>query len=152
LRRELYAPLSRFAGLPEPMIDAIAIARDAKLLDPSAGGVSLERPEVDLATQVTVSFDPELDPSHAPRPLRLLVLAAGPGGELSGSIGDRILGAGVEAGAVHIREVGAPSEEGKQGTRARLDLDLHEPKGILAAWVVSRVEGSGSIDLRPPDK
>jgi hypothetical protein len=152
LRRELYAPLSRFAGLPEPMIDAIAIARDAKLLEPSSGGVSLERPEVDVATRVTLSFDPEVDPSHVPRPLRLLVLAAGPGGELSGSIGNRPLGAGVEAGAVHIREVGSPPEEAKQGTHVTFDLDLHEPRGILAAWVVRRLEGSGSIDLRPPDK
>jgi len=152
LRRELYAPLLRFAGLPEPMIDAIAIARDAKLLEPASGGVSLERPEEDLAARVTLSFDPEVDPSRSPRPLRLLVLAAGPGGELSGSIGNRPVGAGVEAGAVHIREVGGPPEEAKHGTRATFDLDLHEPRGILAAWVVSRVEGSGSIDLRPPDK
>ena len=37
-KNELFAPLSRFAGTPEPMVEAIAIAREAKLLTPDRGG------------------------------------------------------------------------------------------------------------------
>jgi hypothetical protein len=151
-RRELRPLLERFAGLPEPMIDALAIARDAKLLEPAAGGVSLDREVTELDARVTVSSAPLAAPgdasSSAPQALpglRLLVLAAAEGGELSGSVSGETLGPGVEAGAVHIRELtGAPPLD------HRVELHLREPQGILAAWIVPRVEPP--FDLRAADK
>jgi hypothetical protein len=123
-RRELAAPLERFAGLPEPMIDALALARDAKLLEPALGGVAFATPRADVDASVT--------PQTGAQPLRLLVLAASPGGELSGSVDGEPLGPGVEAGAVHIRELGAHAGGGS------VRLELHEPAGVLAVWVVRR--------------
>jgi HEAT repeat protein len=38
-KNELLAPLTRFAGVPEPMIDALDIMRKAKLLVPANGGI-----------------------------------------------------------------------------------------------------------------
>jgi arylsulfatase A-like enzyme len=138
-RRELLAPLERFAGLPEPMIDAIALARDAKLLDPKTGGLGLEAPRADVAARITV---PEGN-----GPLRLLVLAAASGGELSGAALGETLGPGVEAGTVHIRELGGRGELARGDGR----LELHEPTGILAAWVVPRSDAA-PFDLGAPDK
>ncbi len=40
-RRSFRAPLTRFAGVPDAMPDAIAIARDAGLLDPKHSGSAL---------------------------------------------------------------------------------------------------------------
>jgi hypothetical protein len=152
VRRELYAPLARFAGMPDPMIDSIAIARDAKLLEPSLGGLSLDRPEVDVKATVTLRIDAAGDPART-TPLRLLVLvnAEDPAKEgLSGSVGGEPLGPGADVGAVHIRELSA-----RQGGKARADggsltMRLHDPRGILAAWVVARAEGPFDVD--PPDK
>jgi arylsulfatase A-like enzyme len=134
-RRELRPSLERFAGLPEPMIDAVAVARDARLLDPAAGGVSLDRPAPELQARLAI-------PSGSP--LRLLVLAAGEGGELSGSVDGEALGSGIEAGGVHIRELPAAVSS------RRIDLRLREPRGILGAWIVPRAEPP--FDLRAADK
>jgi hypothetical protein len=41
-KNELLAPLTRFAGVPEPMVDALEIMRKAKLLVPANGGVEAE--------------------------------------------------------------------------------------------------------------
>jgi hypothetical protein len=143
-KKELYAPLERFAGLPEPMIDSIAIARDAKLLLPASGGVALDSPRADVEAHVTV---PTAADAGEKEPLRLLVLAAGEGGTLTGSVGGEALGPGIDVGAVHIRDLSA----GDTGQReASIVLELHEPQRVLAAWLVRRREPP--IDLRPPDK
>jgi len=135
-RRELGPVLERFAGLPEPMVDAVAIARDAKLLAPSTGGVALEWPGVELVARVT---------PPATGPLRLLVLAAQEGGELSGTLAGEPLGPGVEAGPVHIRELPRATFPGPL-----VELRLRDPHGILAAWIVPRTEAP--FDLRAADK
>jgi hypothetical protein len=143
--RELRPLLERFAGLPEPMLDAVAVARDAKLLEAAAGGVSLDRPASELSTRVTVTT---AKPGEG---LRLLVLAGGEGGELTGSVDGQPIGGGVEAGAVHVRELPAAGEGGAGGTSARrVELRLQEPRGILAAWIVPRAEPP--FDLGAPDK
>jgi arylsulfatase A-like enzyme len=148
VRRELYAPLVRFAGMPEPMIDAIAIARNAKLLEPATGGLSLERPQVDLETRLTLPSDPLAGHAH-PQSWRLLVLGAGEGGdktgewdELSGSVEDRPLGSGADAGQVHIRELGDGFNGAKEQSGGAIAVRLHEPHGILAVWVVSRAQSA----------
>jgi hypothetical protein len=136
-RRELREPLARFAGLADPMVDAVRIARKAKLLEPSVGGVAFASSAPDLIARVAV-------PSG---PLRLLVLSAGTGGELSGSVGDKPLPPEVDASVptVHVRDldgVGAGSTE----------IRLHEPTGILAAWLVPRISSTGPFDLPSADK
>jgi HEAT repeat protein len=64
-RRELFAPLARFAGVPEPMAEAIAIAREADLLEPSRGGYRAPPGARDEETVLTVP--------DGNTPLRLLV-------------------------------------------------------------------------------
>jgi arylsulfatase A-like enzyme len=86
-REELRAPLARFAGVPEPMTEALAIARDAKLLDPKHGGAVLDaerdvtltvpsnvplRVLAERAGKVTVT-------PHEPSAAGTLVVRAGPG-------------------------------------------------------------------------
>jgi arylsulfatase A-like enzyme len=138
-RRELREPLARFAGLPDPMVDAVRIARDAKLLEPIFGGVAFPSPRQDVAAQVTV-------PSG---PLRLLVLSAGQGGELSGFFGEKPLPPEVDAAApsVHVRDLDPATALG--GT---LEIRLHESLGIIAAWVVARATPTGPFDLHATDK
>jgi hypothetical protein len=135
-RRDLQPLLERFAGLPEPMLDAIAVAREAKLLDPASGGVSVEYAGVELVARVAL-------PAKAP--LRLLVLSAKEGGDLSGSVAGEPLAPGVEAGALHIRELAGPIPPGPL-----VELRLRDPQGILAAWIVPRTEAP--FDLRAADK
>jgi hypothetical protein len=144
-RRELRKPLARFAGLPEPMLEAVGIAREAKLLEPSAGGVSVELPAPDLVARVTV-------PSG---PLRLLVLSAeakaAEGGNVSGSVGETPLPAEAPSASptVHVYDLEAAAPEALE---SGLEIHLREPRGILAAWVVARVSGAGPFDLHAADK
>jgi hypothetical protein len=144
-RRELRKPLARFAGLPEPMLDAVGIAREAKLLEPSAGGVAFEVPAPDLVARVTV-------PSG---PLRLLVLSAEAQatekGTLSGSVGETPLPPEVEAPNpnVHVCDLEAAAP---RALESGLEIHLHEPRGILALWVVARVSSAGPFDLHADDK
>jgi len=137
-RSALRGPLAHFAGLPDPMLDAVEIAREAKLLVPSSGGVSLESAVPDLVAFVRVSSGP----------VRLLVLAAKEGGELSGSLGEQLLPAENDSGAsaaVHVRDFDVAAS-------GSLEMRLHEPQGILAAWVVPRANSPGPFDLHAPDK
>ncbi len=140
-RRELREPLARFAGLPDPMVDAIRIAREADLLEPSTGGVAFAAPLTDVAARVTV-------PSG---PLRLLVLSAGEGGELSGWLDEKPLPSEVDGAGptVHIRDLGPAPPGPPHGT---IEIRLHEPRGILAAWVVERGGSVGPFDLHAADK
>jgi arylsulfatase A-like enzyme len=136
-QNELLLPLTRFAGLPEPMIDAVAIAREAKLLQPESSGVAFASPRVDVDVRLTLPrVSGPLDS------LRLLVLASGEGGTLSGTIGGKPLGTGVEAGAVHIREVvgSLRVDAGMLSASSPVTLALHDDKGISAVWIVPRVE------------
>ena len=127
---ELLEPLARFAGLPEPMTDAIAIARDAGLLTPRAGGAS-RRPAV-ASLEVTLTLAPSA------RPRRLLVLAGGAGGPLSGTLAGAPLPVSHDDGALHVVELGRV--EG-----ASVALSVTDPTGILAAWIVARAD-----DIAPP--
>ena len=66
-------PLAVFAGLPDPMTEAVTIAVEGKLLDARRGGAVFDPPAVDVDTRIGASDS---------GPLRLWVLAAGEGGEL----------------------------------------------------------------------
>jgi HEAT repeat protein len=152
---ELLEPLARFAGMPEPMSEAIAIARDAGLLAPLTGGVS-RRPAAS-ALDVTLTLAPTT------RPRRLLVLTARPddggartsgdgtgggdgggggqgaaGGTLSGTIAGGPLPPPRDDGALHVFELGLVD-----GSSVRLSLTA--PDGILAAWIVARAD-----EIPPP--
>jgi hypothetical protein len=89
--------------------------------------------------------------------LRLIVLAGGVGGELSGSLGGETIGSGVEVGAVHLRDLRTGGDSLERAS-ASVALRLHEPTGILAAWVVPQLKASrvevdeAGVDLSPPDK
>ena len=128
-RSELLAPLARFAGIPEPMTDAIAIAREAKILDAATGGMSVDAPVPTMNGIVSV-----------PRgvPLRLVVLAAVPDGLVSGTAGGIALRESPVTGRVQVIELGSAND-------ARLALHLAAPGGLLAAWVVPH-----AADIPPP--
>jgi hypothetical protein len=111
------------------MLEAVAIARDARLLRPAAGGFALDAIEVARTETVVVPVG---------EALRLLVLAQGPDGALRGSANGQPLGEDHGVGAVHVVEL-PPSAS------ARVILDLQEPTGLLGAWVVPR-----SADVPPP--
>ncbi|MGO8995188.1 MAG: HEAT repeat domain-containing protein, partial [Polyangiaceae bacterium] len=122
-RRSLLAPLALFAGLADPMNDAVAIAKDAGLLAAENGGATFEPPTANVDVRVSV-------PPHAEQ-LRLWALAASEGGELSGELGGGALGSVTTVGMLHRADGSPPSEEMRV-----VRVKLHEPKGIRAVWVV----------------
>ena len=128
-RSELLAPLTRFAGVPDPMVEAVGVLHEAHLLERTSGGVSLAIAEETLAATVNVPLGP---------PLRLLVLASKGGGTLSGTAGGASLVEARFLGAVHVVELGPASARD-------LRLDLRETMGLLAAWVVPL-----ATDVPPP--
>jgi hypothetical protein len=134
--QDLIGPLTRFAGLPDPMSDAIRVARDAKLLDPRSGGVSLESPSVDLSTSLHV-------PTNTP--LRLWALAAGTEGELVGDVaGDPLPPSRGERG---IYRIDLPPRRDPA-----VALHLHLATSIVAAWIVPRLAALPRALLPvPPD-
>ncbi len=121
VRAELLAPLARFAGVPEPMEEALAIARDAHLLRPSSGGIAFDSPVPELRATL-----------RAPAgPLRLLALAASPGGALAGTVAGRPLEREAAVGSLHYVDL-------PDALPREVALQLTEPSGLLAAWIVAR--------------
>jgi hypothetical protein len=132
--KDALAPLTVFAGLPDPMTDAVVIASEAKLLDARRGSVSFEPPAVDVDARVFVPGERGA--------LRLWVLAAGEGGELSGEVDGQALGGVTTAKGVHFVDV-------EPRVRGEVRLRLRETRGIRAAWVVPRFATLPSF-LVPP--
>jgi hypothetical protein len=132
VRDELRAPLARFAGVAEAMPDALVIARDAGILDVKHSGVALASP--------AESLDETFAQPESTRPLRLLVLAASPGGELAGTVGGHPLTSIRTDGALHVVELG-PMNAGA------VPMRLTESRGILAAWLVPLAD---EIPAPPP--
>ncbi len=118
-RDELYAPLARFAGVPEPMPDALAVAESAGLLVARNGGWSAAAPAAQVSADVRI----------AGGRARLLVRTEGPG-TLSATIDDRPIAA-APAGDLWIAEI-----DDVRGPRAR--LALAHATGVRAAWLVPR--------------
>lgn len=137
-REELMPPLARFAGTPEPLLDAVAIAHGLKQLSPGRGGWSATdttgRGAPDSVT-VTIALP-------RPGPTRLLVLGGEGAGPLSGTIdGVAIDVMEARAGNVFVVEVGEPSARQAQ-------LELTAQGGIMALWAVPR---SPEIPPPPPE-
>ena len=121
-REKLYVPLARFAGTPEPMAEALGIARDAKILTPDRGGLT-------FASAATATGRVKSSRSGA---ARLFVLIGPAGGSLSGVVG------------------GAPLPDAEALTRELLIVELPDvrtgdvsfsltsPAGIQAVWLVPR--------------
>jgi hypothetical protein len=120
------APLARFAGVPEPLREAVAIASDAGLLEPKHGGVA-------LAAAAPVDADVTVEPG---RPLRLLVLTDA---ALEGSFAGRPIPRTEPSDGVAIVEI-APV----LASTAKLALR----GAVRAAWVVAR---SDEIEPPPPE-
>ncbi len=124
-REELRGPLARFAGVAEPLGEAVGFAREAGLLVARSGGVVCGPSETKVAATVTV---PEVSV-----PLRLLVLTRGVGGATRGVIAGRALGVPRGLGRVSVFEVGALQE-------ATVRLAVEDDVGLEALWLVARAE------------
>ncbi|MBX3231504.1 MAG: sulfatase-like hydrolase/transferase [Labilithrix sp.] len=104
-KTELLAPLERFAGVPEPMVEALPIAREAKLLAPERGGTEGGSGKLRLAKAgparllmiATAEPRPQVDgvmpaaPSEVAKGLWMLELGTLPAGEV------QVAGAGAAA-------------------------------------------------------
>ena len=127
-RAELAAPLARFAGLPEPMPDAVEIAGQAGLLVAEHGGW-LARAPVPVVDVALVR----------PRgPSRLLVQVGGDGGVKGTCDGATLAFTKVQGGSV--AEVSVPDAGGAKGL-----VHVEAPGGVRALWLVAASE-----ELPPP--
>jgi arylsulfatase A-like enzyme len=128
-RDGLVAPLRRFAGVPEPMFEAVELARDAGLLVPAQGGWKAPAaPESHVAVDLAVP---------GTGPARLLVAA-------HGDVTARVDGEAVQFeqhGAVWTAELASRPI----GPRARVEAAA--TGGISALWLVRR---AGEIPPPPP--
>lgn len=137
VRERLLPGLMRFAGTPEPMADAIAIARDAGLLSPDRGGWIAPSPGVfpaSIAVKLRVG---------EPGPARLLVLGAPGSGAASGVLGGTVDGAPIPetiatAADVFVVELGAIAAR-------EVQVRLTSSAGIGAVWLVPRAD-----EIPPP--
>lgn len=125
-KEELRAPLARFAGASEPMVEAVAIARDADLLRLDTGGFAWNAPPLGPRRLGALKLP------KGGGPMRLLVLVA-PGTELGGTIDGvpiRDL-APVVKGDVVVIELG----ERRLGV---VNVALEPATSVKAAWAVAR--------------
>jgi len=126
--RDLLPSLTLFAGLADPMTDAVSIAFGAKLIDSRAAGVSFESPVVD------VDFAPSVGAGR--RALRVWVLSAAEGGAVSVNV-DGVPAQSVSGRALaHAADVDLGPDERNVPT---VRVQAHGDKGIRAIWVVPRV-------------
>ena len=135
-RAELLPPLARFAGVPEPMVEAIILARQAHLLEPARGGIAMDDAASEtVATTLVVPVGV---------PLRLLALVRGDGQTLTGTVAGRALPADhgdQRVGLVHVFELEPTGVKD-------IPIELHETSGLLAAWVVRRAD---EVPPPPPE-
>jgi len=126
VREGLAAPLRRFAGLPDPMLDAVVIARDAGLLEVAQGGWKLGPTTAPSSSHVDVEVT-----VGGTGPARLLAigLGEGPSGQIDGQAINPVL-----HGSVWIVELPVV------GARAHVALD-----DVAAFWIVGRAP-----ELLPP--
>jgi len=148
-RQELYEPLARFAGTPEPMLEAIAVAREAKLLTPDRGGFEWpepRRPDPPSAGAPADTGPPRRTVTATVRlgrsgPARVLALGAD-GGALAVTVGKTALPeVTASAGNVWVVEAGE-----LDAGLVRLRLESTSP--VLAVWLVPR---AAEIPPPPPE-
>jgi HEAT repeat protein len=156
-RDSLLAPLRRFAGVPEPMVDAVEIARDAGLLVPAHGGWRAALgPEESVDVEVVAPSGPvrllvaiegeragERAPGASSRPVARVdgapVELTRRAPSSSASAGTALTTAGKGGVAVWTAELVLPA---RAGSRARVHV---EAAGITALWLVPRAD-----EIPPP--
>ncbi len=135
-REKLMPPLARFAGTPEPLLDAVAIAREIKQLTPEQSGWVARETKGQGTLPESISIKVRL---QKPGPTRILVLGGEASGPLSGSI-DGVTIDDVDASAGNVFVV----EAGEIASR-QVQLDFAVPGGIAALWAVPR-----AAEVPPP--
>ena len=139
-REELRGPLARFAGLPDPMLEAVAMAYAAKILDEAHGGWAKSTPSHHVA--VTLTGPREAAPSL---PSRLLVLVGNEGDSVQGTVDGVPISVSGD-GAVRVLELGSMPSLGHAGRTVEVALD--SPGGIRALWLLPHRE---EIEPPPPE-
>jgi len=128
-KEELRAPLARFAGVPEPLPNALDVAKDAGLLVPARGG--------------WVAPDRDAPPSHVD--VELGVAGSGPA---------RLLALGAEGAPLRVTVDGADVTASGSGPQWAVELPAVGPRtrvvvdhagGTRALWVVRRAD-----EIPPP--
>ena len=136
-REALLLPLRRFAGVPEPMTEALEVAREAGLLVPAQGGwKAAAATEWHADVEVTVP---------GTGPARLLVLV-GHGALVDGGLADAAgVSARVDGAAVRLTPQGPvwTAELGSLGPKTHVEAS--STAGVSALWVVRRAE-----EIPPP--
>ncbi|MBX3215577.1 MAG: sulfatase-like hydrolase/transferase [Labilithrix sp.] len=131
-RDKLAPALTRFAGTPEPLAEAIVVAHDAKILTHERGAwIAPGPPSAEVAVRLRVT---------KAGPGRLLALAAESAahGDLDGAIDGAPLGPTTIAGRVYVVEV--PGVAGRD-----VPVRVTSPGGLVALWLVPRSE-----EIPPP--
>ena len=135
-REKLMPPLARFAGTPEPLLEAVAIAQEAKQLSPDRGGWAAPADKGPNGAPESVSVKVRLAKTG---PTRILVLGADAAGPLTGSVGGvAVPETMASAGNVFVVEAG-------EVTSRDVQLDFSVPGGIRALWAVPR-----AAEIPPP--
>ncbi len=120
--KEMLPSLTLYAGLPDPMIEAVEIAHRAGLLDAAHGGASIAPPRPDVDEEVA---SPRGD-------LRVWVLAVDPKDKVTVTVDG--------APPVVARGMGTAFFAGvtrNDGTPPRAHVKAHADHGIRAVWLVS---------------
>ncbi|HSQ67377.1 MAG TPA: sulfatase-like hydrolase/transferase [Polyangiaceae bacterium] len=129
VKQPLLGPLTRFAGLPEPMEGVLSLASSAGLLTAAHAGGRWPGPQSRV--------DVELDPRAPESPLRLGVLLAQPADDVSLEVDGAsvaLAGAGLERWADVM----------KHGRSVRVRVQSSQPS-VLGLWLVP-----ASAELPPP--
>jgi len=129
VKQPLLGPLTRFAGLPEPMEGVLSLASSAGLLTAAHAGGRWPGPQSRV--------DVELDPRAPEGPLRLGVLLAQPADDVSLQVDGAsvsLAGAGLERWADVM----------KHGRSVRVRVQSSQPS-VLGLWLVP-----ASAELPPP--
>ena len=129
--KELLPALALFAGLADPMTEAVGIAADAKLLDAAHGGRVFDPPAIDVDVELAV---PPAD--HALRLWVVTVDGVDSDVPVTGSFDGRDLRPFTTSGLVHHVRVDAGDACARVAT-----VKLHATTGIRAVWLVARVAG-----------
>jgi arylsulfatase A-like enzyme len=136
-RDKLLPALARFAGTPEPMLESVSIAHEARLLTPDHGGTEWA-PFANRAHAKALSKVEAHVRFPKAGPARLLVLGNGDA-PLTGSLNGAWL---PEAQPVGDRVYVVPAGEVAAGD---VRVALSSPSGIVAAWLVPL-----AAEIRPP--
>lgn len=133
-REALLPALQRFAGVPEPMLEGMDIARDLRLLMPAHGGFRVRARPGGPTTTKWVG-------------LTVTVAGRGPARLLATGLGDPAATLRVDGRDVQLTQRGSiwTSELAVIGPRARVDIS--PGAGAAAVWIVRRAD---EIPAPPP--